>query len=141
MELVGTSDSRVGVTGTSNSGIGVKGTSSQQEAGVQGVGLNVGVEGRADNIGVSGTASNIGVKGFSELSIGVAGNSTSGYGGTFGGGRAPLKLWPSNTQGPPTSGNHSMGELYVDNQGVLYFCVADGTRLHPAGTWKKVQFV
>ena len=30
---------------------------------------------------------------------------------------------------------HNIGELYVDNQGVLYFCVASGT----PGTWKTVQ--
>jgi hypothetical protein len=30
-----------------------------------------------------------------------------------------------------------MGELYVDNQGALYFCVASGT----PGTWKTVQLI
>ena len=58
----------------------------------------------------------------------------NGYGGSFRGGLAPLKLEPSISQGPPTDGTHSMGEFYVDNQGVLYFCVTDGT----PGTWKTV---
>jgi cation transport ATPase len=42
-----------------------------------------------------------------------------------------------NTTGAPTTGNHKMGELFVDNTGSLYFCILDGT----PGTWKKVQLV
>jgi hypothetical protein len=66
----------------------------------------------------------------------------------------PISLWDlelqntplytltlSNTAGSPTTGHHVMGELYLDNQGVLYFCVADGTTANPAGTWKQVQLV
>src|SRR5262249_12515551 len=41
------------------------------------------------------------------------------------------------SQGSPSKGAHNMGELYVDNQGVLYFCMAGGT----PGSWKKVQLV
>ena len=57
------------------------------------------------------------------------------YGGHFRGVTAPLRLEPSRSQGPPNSGTHLVGEFYIDNQGVLYFCVASGT----PGTWKKVQ--
>jgi hypothetical protein len=116
MELVGSSDSGVGVTGTSNSGVGVVGTSN----------IRNGVIGKGSN-GVVGTGGN----------IGVVGDSTSGYGGAFSGGLAPLRLEPSNTQGSPASGRHSVGELYVDNNGALYFCVGSGT----PGTWKRVQLV
>jgi len=125
MELIGSSDSGVGVTGTSNSGIGVRGTSN--DVGVRGDGVPngvgvigggfTGVAGRGDNVGVIGDGDN--------------------YGGEFTGGLAPLRLRPSNTQGSPASGAHAVGELYVDNQGALYFCVASGT----PGTWKKVQLV
>jgi hypothetical protein len=68
---------------------------------------------------------------------GVYGYSSGGYGGLFNGGLAPLCIQPSNTQGPPASGAHNMGELYVDTNGVLYFCTASGT----PGTWKIVQLV
>ena len=74
---------------------------------------------------------------------GVHGKSSGrGYGGVFEGGLAPLRLLPSHNQGPPTGPDlHHMGEFYLDNLGVLYFCVADGTAAKPAGTWKKVQLV
>src|SRR5215469_18214098 len=49
------------LVGTSNSSIGVNGTSSQQEPAVQGVGNNVGVQGNATNVGVEGRGSNVGV--------------------------------------------------------------------------------
>jgi len=70
--------------------------------------------------------------------IGVRGTSSDGIGGSFSGGPngVPLRLEPSSQQGPPTTGNHSMGELFVDTQGVLYFCKQSG----PPGVavWKTV---
>ena len=77
-------------------------------------------------IGVSGDGSD----------AGVFGNGVK-YGGDFIGGLAPLRLRPSKIQGSPNTGDHSMGELYVDNEGALYFCVVSGT----PGTWKRVQLV
>jgi hypothetical protein len=77
----------------------------------------------------------VGVAGFGTNGSGVYGNSTNKYGGDFQGGLTPLKLEPSSTSGSPTTGTHSMGEFYVDNQGVLYFCTANGT----PGTWKAVM--
>ncbi len=70
---------------------------------------------------------------------GVSGSSSEGYGGLFVGGLAPIYLEPSSISGtpPPTTGNHRMGELYVDSGGELYFCIQNGT----PGTWKKVQLV
>ena|SRR5215831_8008724 len=108
MEIVGSSDSGAGLTGTSSSGTGV-------------VGRGIG------DTGVRGTGG----------LVGVHGSSTRGLGGDFSGGLAPLRLQPADTQGSPTSGTHSTGEFYVDNQGALYFCIANGT----PGTWKRVQLV
>jgi hypothetical protein len=76
-----------------------------------------------------------GVYGVSKNASGVCGTSTNKYGGDFFGGLAPLRLEPSNTAGSPTTGAHGAGELYVDINGVLYFCTADGT----PGTWKTVM--
>jgi hypothetical protein len=42
---------------------------------------------------------------------------------------------PSTNAGAPTAGANSMGQLYVDRDGVLYFCVKSGT----PGTWKTVK--
>jgi hypothetical protein len=66
----------------------------------------------------------------------VAGISTKGYGGHFGGGKAPIRLFPAHSAGAPeaASGVHLRGELYVDKDGLLFFCIADGT----PGTWRKV---
>jgi hypothetical protein len=64
----------------------------------------------------------------------------SGCGGEFrsaNGSQIYLKPSFSPSAGAPTSGNHNMGELYVDSTGVLYFCVGNGN----PGTWKKVQLV
>jgi hypothetical protein len=97
--------------------------------GIRGVvGVNEDGTGVAGNGGV-GVAGNGGV--------GVAGESDTGYGGSFTGAAAPLLLGPSSAAGPPNSGMHKMGELYVDVNGVLYFCTANGT----PGTWKMVQLV
>jgi hypothetical protein len=144
-----------GVVGASTNGIGVIGTSSDYSpttpttggVGVIGNGT-IGVQGNGDvkgvvgispsGTGVDGSSENgTGVDGSSNTGTGVVGSSSAGYGGSFFGGLAPLLLGSSSTQGPPTSGTHSVGELYVDNQGDLFFCVASGT----PGTWKTVQLV
>lgn len=54
-----------------------------------------------------------------------------------GAGLAPIRLNPSSTSNAPTSGNHKMGELFVDNAGILYYCAQDGT----PGIWRKVHLV
>jgi hypothetical protein len=66
--------------------------------------------------------------------VGVIGLSTGGYGVAAAGGLAPVWLEPAISSGSPTSDSHSMGELYVDTDGVLYQCTASGTQ----GTWVKV---
>jgi hypothetical protein len=144
VELVGTSDSGVGVNGSSNTGIGVAGsagTLGSTGIGVSGSGSDTGVVGSGNVVGVRGAGPTIGVLGGGNLTgvkgISIAPGGGGGYGGDFEGELAPVWLRPSKTQGPPSTGTHNMGELYVDNQGALYFCAASGT----PGTWKKVQLV
>ena len=124
----------IGVAGTAgtlgSTGIGVSGSGS--DTGVVGSGNVVGVRGAGPTIGVLGGGNLTGVKG---ISIGPG--RSGGYGGDFEGELAPIWLRPSKTQGSPSTGAHNMGELYVDNQGALYFCAAGGT----PGTWKTVQLV
>jgi hypothetical protein len=46
-----------------------------------------------------------------------------------------MMIKPSTNPGARTAGTSSMGELYVDSNGVLYFCVKSGT----PGMWKTVK--
>jgi hypothetical protein len=46
-----------------------------------------------------------------------------------------IMIKPSANPGAPTAGASSMGQLYVDRDGVLYFCLKSGT----PGTWKTVK--
>ena len=66
--------------------------------------------------------------------IGVRGMSKHGYGATLQGGRAPLRLLPAETAGVPASGDHEVGELFVDSNGDLFFCKVKGTPC----TWVKI---
>jgi hypothetical protein len=141
----------VGVYGNSVKSSGVVGaTSSESSAGVHGVGVSltgspppagpVGVQGDSgeeNGYGVYGACYDgaAGVAGFSRgTGLGVSGVSTSGVGAQFSGGSAPLCLVPAAVTGPPTSGTHAQGELYVDSNGALYLCTAAGT----SGTWQQV---
>ena len=53
--------------------------------------------------------------------------------GVMGERRGPWRMTSSSMaqtirlKAPPFAGTHNMGELYLDNQGMLYFCVANGT--------------
>ena len=96
----GISDSSTGVNGQSGSGVGVWGASTFS-TGVNGVSdAGVGVWGQStDSDGVHAVA----LGSFS----GVAGISTSGVGGYFNGGRAPVNLQPASGPGAPTSGGHT----------------------------------
>lgn len=100
----GSNDAIVGLS-DANSRSGVYGFNSSPE------GVAYGVFGRADSSG--GAA--------------VAGASENGYGGSFRGGQAPLRLVPSSTPGVPQSGERLTGEFYVDSLGDLYFCKAGGS--------------
>ncbi|MDT7687836.1 MAG: hypothetical protein QOE46_595 [Acidobacteriota bacterium] len=139
----GDSETGLGVVGSSkhNSGVqghaeatgasGVLGENTRRSQQVAGLGLTTecfGVTGRAnagDGVGVSGQSAN---------GIGVSGNGGT-YGATLQGGRAPLRLVPSATEGAPQSGLHLIGEFFVDAQGTLFYCRGNGT----PGNWKRVR--
>jgi hypothetical protein len=70
-------------------------------------------------------------------SPGVAGISTTGYGGFFNGAVAQLRLQPRPTAGKPTTGLHLAGEVYMDSKGTLFICKAGGN----PGTWRRVSTV
>jgi hypothetical protein len=147
-----------GIDGLGSSSDGVQGFSSANgKCGVYGENANgQGVGGRSIGgpgvLGINGNEQDgslsDGVKGisFGLQCSGVSGtNSREGYGGSFDGGLAPLRLVPSrsNIPGPPTSGTHQMGELYVDNRGFLFFCTRGADPMNPndPGTWRQVQLV
>ncbi|WP_027344014.1 hypothetical protein [Hamadaea tsunoensis] len=60
----------------------------------------------------------------------------TGVGLEVSGGQAPLHLVPHNTEGPPTTGTHQVGELVVDNRGLLFACTGAGT----PGEWRQIMF-
>jgi hypothetical protein len=116
--------------------VGVRGHSHYNDAVV---GLS---DGKARN-GVFGFNSNtsgaaVGVLGQcdSPQGVGVRGSSGSGYGASFNGGLAPLRIEPASTKGAPAIGAHLTGELFVDSLGDLYFCKAGG--VGPAAMWVKL---
>jgi hypothetical protein len=131
------SKSGVGVRGRSGENDGVVGLSdANDKSGVFGFnskqdgGYAFGVFGRCDapqGAGVSG-------RNDAENGDAVSGYSPKGYGGHFTGGRAPLRLDPSSTLGAPTAGSHLRGEFFVDGNGELFYCKADGN----PGAWFRV---
>jgi hypothetical protein len=119
-----------GVSGHSVNGYGIWGMSTN----------NAGVFGQSPGLGVYGLSSGnggYGVYGLDDSSgggYGVEGDSAFGYGLAGAGGLAPLWLRPSGLPGPPTTSSfHSLGEVYVDSNGMLYTCVSAGN----PGTWVK----
>lgn len=137
------------VSGFSPNGIALHGIS-QWNAGVVGVSGANGQSGVVgENTGTTETSFDgrfTGVTGRANMrigGIGVSGESAhgtgvSGSGGMFGaslqGKQAPLRLVPSESSGPPASGAHLMGELYVDSVGDLFFCKVGGS----PGKWAKL---
>lgn len=123
-----------GINGFSTPGVGVRGAST----------TNHGVVGSSkfrDKSGVFGfhdepAEAGFGVSGESDsaLGAGVKGSS-AGYGGQFSGTRAPLRLIPAATAGHPTTGDHQVGELFVDTNGDLFVCKGNGS----PGTWFRVR--
>jgi hypothetical protein len=63
----------------------------------------------------------------SSQSAGLNAFSTVGVGGVFGGGRAPINLAPATTLGPPTSGTHGKGDVWVDTNAAVWICAVAGT--------------
>jgi hypothetical protein len=67
--------------------------------------------------------------------------SANGLGAQLSGARAPLQLVPATTAGPPTSGTHARGEVYVDSAGAIFICtsptIASGS-IHFAAVWQRI---
>jgi len=92
-------------------------------------------------VGVSGSGATRGIEAYSNFGDGIVAYSTSGHGiyaassqsvgGTFAGGSAAIKLFPSSAVGAPATGAHDAGELVVDSDGSLHLCQVGGT----PGTW------
>ena len=129
---------RVGVLGTGNQGYGVRGkgkfggVSGDGESGVEGHttargGYGVRGEGSAIGTGVFGRSLGNGFSGVRGVGLNL------GYGGTFQGGKAQLRLIPGSAAGEPT-GAHEKGEIYLDSDATLWICEASG---NPA-TWRAV---
>jgi hypothetical protein len=141
----GVSKDGLGVKGVSTNGVGVNGVSSYGD-GVLGdansharsgvYGRNLYSTGRDELVRPGAELSTYGVTGQADdvSGVGVHGISRHGCGATFQGGRAPLRLLPAETAGAPASGNHEVGELFVDSHGDLFFCKVTGT----PGTWVKI---
>ncbi len=108
-----------GQTDTSIFKVGVFGVNDQFGAGVYGFSTN--------GDGVLGWS-------IGGQQYGVHGDSVNYIGGGFSGGIAPLFLDPSNSPNAPTVNTHRTGELYVDSNGAIFYCVAPGT----PGTWRKL---
>jgi hypothetical protein len=123
-----TSTSGTAVSGVSTSGTGVLGQSNGDGDGIVGFSnTGNGFHGHSTS-GHGVFASSLG------SGAGIRATSTSGYGAELSGGLAPIRLDPASTAGAPSGGSHHQGELFVDKNGVLYFCTVSGT----PGTWKKV---
>ena len=127
-----------GVTGRTNArgGAGVRGEGSSAGNGVVGRSLRTGYIGvRGQNVvkgyGVVGDGKGAGY-------AGVLGRNPSGYGGTFQGGQAQLRLMPGSEAGEPT-GRHEKGEIYLDSEATLWVCEESGG--DPDGdpaTWRAI---
>jgi hypothetical protein len=107
------------------SGVG----SDDQQAGVKGEGI--GMDGAPGVLGRNNTGVGVLVEGTN----GVHGTANGGYGGQFEGGKAQLRLVPTDSAGKPTTGTHQKGEIYMDSATTLFVCTASGT----PGKWRKVS--
>lgn len=140
-----------GVVGysASDQGAGVIGLAPEGDVGVYGYS-----KGSSTGFGMVGN----GVAGESIIGTGVLGSTRNGYAGVYGrvdrlevpgveplpqsksyGGAfyssfAPLYLEPALITGAPTTTDHKKGEFYVDSNGALWYCKADGSAT-TSGTW------
>src|SRR5262249_55528306 len=119
-------DGNAGIAVHGTGRIGVHAASNNSSVGIallaNGGGVGANVDGTAAGLVSSGGQ------------VGVTASSVSGLGAELSGGEAPVRLVPAATAGAPKAGVHKRGELYVDSQGQLFLCVADGT----PGSWKHV---
>ena len=125
-----------GVEAESGHGVGVRGHSRLNDAivGLSDANSKSGVYGF--NSSPKGVAFGVFGRANSARGAGVAGASENGYGGSFRGGQAPMRLQPSDSQGAPTTGARLSGEFYVDSAGDLYFCKTGGNGT--AAKWVKL---
>jgi hypothetical protein len=80
----------------------------------------------AAGIGVTGQAPNgTGVSGSTDAGIAISAAVNTPSSGVH------LELLPTAQAGPPSSGAHALGQFVIDQNGVLFQCVAAGT----PGTW------
>lgn len=112
---------RVGVYTATDNGFGLYSVVDQ------GVGVFAKSSG-ADATGVFANVSGLNATGVFAL-------SSNGLGGYFSGGRAALLLAPSGNDPRTSPINHATGELYMDNAGNLWYCVAAGN----PGTWRQLS--
>jgi hypothetical protein len=127
-----------GVRASSTNGIAVA-ANSPNSLGVNATGGQIAVRAYSPDRGVQTNSDNgAALIGNSTKGQGVRAISSQLYGGEFAGGKAPIRLQPASTVGPPQSGTHQRGELYVDSNGDLFFCQADSVN-GSVGTWKKVS--
>jgi hypothetical protein len=129
-------DEGAGVGAESSLGVGVRGHSRYNDAvvGLSDAKAKSGVYGF--NSSASGVAFGVYGRSNSPAGVGVGGSSDHGYGASFRGGLAPLRIEPASTVGAPTAGSHLTGELFVDSLGDLYFCKTGGNG--PAAKWFKI---
>jgi hypothetical protein len=150
--VYGQSSSGAGINGTSNTGNGVYGQSSTNNGVYGSSDSGNGVSGQSNsNYGLSGVSktgcgvfaqseSNSALKAESNTGIGLSASSTSNYGlSAFSLTNSQLRLVPkeNNLSGPPTSGMHYKGEIWLDDTGSLYICSAQGS----PGNWQKITTV
>ncbi len=117
--------SGVGVLGEGNPGVsGISAVS----AGVQGEGMP-GVLGHCsvNPIMMETIAHQVQAPGHFAGVNGDSAHGTGVYGGQFQGSRAQLSLLPGTGVGKPTSGQHDLGEIYMDSAASLFVCIAGGT--------------
>lgn len=130
--------------------------SNSTSAGVYGYSPRFGVHGSSPNIGVAGygyqgvmgraadgigvhaidDAAGRGLSAFSNTGDAIVGYSNGGYGAWLSSQKAPLRLHPNGMVGPPADGQHEVGEVRPDANGVLWLCVAPGD----PGTWVRPGF-
>jgi hypothetical protein len=129
-------DEGAGVGAESSLGVGVRGHSRYNDAvvGLSDAKAKSGVYGF--NSSPSGVAFGVFGRSNSPAGVGVGGSSDHGYGASFRGGLAPLRIEPATTAGTPAVGNHLTGELFVDSLGDLYFCKTGGNGT--AAKWVKI---
>ena len=117
-------------------GVGLYGVSIASD-GIQGyaVGTGAGVRGTGASSGGAAPGVPVGVLGESGQGYGVYGASSGSIGVVAVGGSVPLLLTPATTAiGPPTSGDHLQGEIFVDAGSGMFLCTGRGS----PGVWRQI---